>query len=224
MKTKLLFFLLIAGSALFAQTEVSVDKDYIPYQDSLFILQTVTITNQGIEGVNDTIIEYTPPAIDTAGLLHLLYTQSLNKVNEKTSLLRRAIAYRKINADEAAFDALIDELGGNTDSFRLATYATALKGKWRYIDNLGTSRTFDLIDHPNLSTRLRMDEDGGANDNMNVKISGRWRITVRIGLENLTFVWSGEDRDRPVFYLEKFLLPNSALDGDVDNSRWVKVN
>jgi hypothetical protein len=215
---------MILVCSLSAQEEISVTKAYVSYQDSLFILQTITITNEGIEGINDTLVDYTPPAVDTVGLLEILNTQAVNEYNEKVAFLRRALTYRKINSTDSGFDALISGLGGDLDSFRIQLYANQLKGRWRYIDNAGNQREFDLIDHPSMTTRLRMDEDGGANENMNVTVNGRWAITVRMNSANVDFLWSGEDRNRPVFYLEKFWLPGTATQGGFDNSRWIKIN
>ena len=223
MKNILLLIGLFFAVNLQAQEEISSVTNYLPYQDSLFILQTATVTNNGVEGVNDTVIQYDPILYDTASLVTRLYTEAENNSANKSALLRRAIDYRKINTEDGEYSDLIEMLGSDLDEIRLTAHAGKLKGNWRYTDNAGNVRLFELIDHPTLSNRLRMSEIGGVAENMNVTVGNRWRITVRMDNTNVTFAWSGEDRNRPVFYLEKFLLPG-ALTGGFDNSRWIKTN
>ena len=68
---KILLFCLFLPLLSIAQDNgevISITTQYIPYQDSLFLTQTVKILNYGIDGVNDTLRIYSAP-IDMAGLI-----------------------------------------------------------------------------------------------------------------------------------------------------------
>lgn len=205
----------------YSQEVVSETTEYVAHEDSLFILKQTTVTNQGIEGVNDTLVEYLPPAIDSAGLIDLLFVESVNATNTTNALFRRALGYRKVFNTSNTYAGLLSELGADRDSMMVKLYASKFKGTYRLITDLET-RTFVLEDHPNRNDVLRMNEfDGVLDENLNVTITSSWSLKVRIGAETIPFVWSGTDRDKPVFYKENFILPKSNL--PVDNTRWKKI-
>ena len=221
MKYIILMAALLLCGALSAQEEISRTITYVPYEDTLFIAKEVVVINEGLDGINDTIVNYIPPALDSAGLKSFYVIAYKNNANSLNAKLRNANPYRRINADKNVYESLLAGLGESLDSTMVADYSRHLLGSWKHVDSGGSERFFELIAHPNNPERLRMDETGGVDANLNVTIESRWSITVNDG-GNTTYNWNGEDRNRSVWQLEKWSLPGSAT-GGFDNERWIKL-
>ena len=190
----------------FAQEVILEEDTYVSYQDSLFILKEVTITNSGLDGINDTLITYVPPAVDTAGLVELIRIKSINTTNEQVAKMRNAFIFRKSYSLSGAYDDLLEGLGSDLDSLNIAMYASQIKGRYRIVTDT-TDFNIDIIDHPSQTGFLRAtgtDSEG----NFNVRIKGRWWFDIRIEDVWYSLIWDGDNRDRQVYRSPTYALPN----------------
>lgn len=214
------------SAGLLAQEPTDTYQTTTEINDTTWKVETVEVyeinnVSGGVE-YTDTYTVVDPAQtlyFDSTGIVDYLTTKALNAYNESEAKWRRAISYRKSSNVDNEYTTQIENLGGNLDSVRVELYGSRLKGRWKFIDNVGVERNFDLIAHPNRTDVLRMDEDGGLNENMNVTVDGLWSMTVRMNLQNVKFVWNNKNRERPGFYLDDFWKT-----GVQDNSRWVKID
>lgn len=201
--------------------EIIVEEDtYVPYQDSLFILRTLEITNAGLDGINDTVVRYIPPALDTAGLVTLLSTRAQNSTNQKSAILARAFPFKTIFNTYNDYESLAEELGVSLDSIFLLTYANQIKGRYRIITDT-TNFLVDIIDHPTRNDLLRATGTEGEG-NFNVRVRGAWFFSINLPDGVQYVLWDRDNRDRKVFRHPTFALP--AAMGDVNKIRLIKLD
>ena len=207
MKKYFLFSLLLVCSFFANAQEIIVDADtYVQYQDSLFILRTVQITNAGLDGRNDTIIRYIPPAVDTAGLIDLIKTKAINTANERVAFLRRSLVFRRAIQDNNGYDTQLNALGADLDETLVLQYGARIKGRYRLVT---ATQDFQVIigDHPTRADVLRA---VGTNNegNFNVQIRGRWWLAITISGSATNLIWDGDNENRQVWRHPTFGLPN----------------
>lgn len=201
--------------------EIIVEEDtYVPYQDSLFILRTLEITNVGLDGLNDTVVRYIPPALDTAGLITLISTRAQNSVNEKSARLARALPFRTTLNGYSDYADLALSLGSNLDSIFQLTYASQLKGNYRIITDT-SNFVVTIDDHPSRTDVLRATGTEGEGT-FNVKVRGAWFFSINLPDGTQFVVWDRDNRDRKVFRHPTFALP--AAMGDVNKIRLIKLD
>lgn len=207
----IVFFLLHAG-AMFAQVSsnevLSSESSYLPYQDSLLILRTITITTTELDGVNDTLVSYSEPT-DSAGLAIQLTNAYLNDVNTKAARLRNASPMRFFLQDYINSKNIIESLGQNLDSLIISQYKRHYLGTWRVFMPSG-SQLVELTEHPNRSDLLRMT---GDNFTANIQLYGRHHLRLTIARGNASqgqsyfLNWNGASRERPVYEDMKNVFP-----------------
>lgn len=219
----ILFFLLSAG-AMFAQVSgnsevLSSESSYLPYQDSLLVLRTITITTTELDGVNDTLVRYAEP-IDSAGLARQLTNAYLNHVNTKAARLRNANPMRFFLQDYNNSKALVAQLGQNLDSLLVAQYKRHYLGTWRVF--LANGQTYDaqIIEHPNNAGLLRL-TGGQGQSNVNVTVYGRYLIRAVLQGKAEFLNWDGGSRERPIFVPLTNAVPAAAAERNT--TRMVKI-
>ncbi len=206
---KQLFFalsLMLFACNLFAQEVILEEDTYVSYQDSMFILKEVVITNSGLDGVNDTLINYVPPAVDTSGLIELIRTKAANATNTKTAKMRNAFVFKKAYSTNNQYDQMLEILGSDLDVLNVELYANQLKGRYKVITDT-TTFFVDVIDHPSLPHFLRAtgtDNEG----NFNIRVEGKWWFDIRIEGVWHSLIWDGDNRDRQVWRSPTWALPS----------------
>ena len=197
---KILFFLFLLAAATFgySQEVISEVQEYVPYQDSLFVLKTTRIVGTGYEGLNDTLVSYTAPT-DTAGLVTQLRNTYINSANTATDRIRNAAPFRTVLAEYTAEKAILSQLGFNLDSMLVQQYANAYTGRWRVFANGGSSFFVDVAPHPTAPGLLRATGTAGEG-NFNVLLYGRhfFRITLA-GANTQYLCWDGSSDAQPVY-------------------------
>jgi hypothetical protein len=224
MMKKVLFMLALLCS-VFAQVsaqEIILEEDtYVSYQDSLFILRTLEIANQGLEGVNDTVVRYIPPALDTAGLVNLIRTRALNSVNEKSARLARSFTFRTALGVSNSYDALLSDLGSDLNSFVVNSYANQLKGRYRVVTDT-TNFLVDIIDHPVQSGLFRMVGTSGEGT-WNILPRGAWFFQVNnFGGATQYLIWDRDNAERRIFRHPSWATPDAV--SETNNIRFIKLD
>lgn len=224
MKFKLLFIaaILVIGGVRgqVSGTEViSSESSYLPFQDSLLILRTVTVSTTELEGVNDTLVSYSEP-IDSAGLARQLTNAYLNDVNTKAARLRNANPMRFFLRDYADSKALVAQLGQNLDSLLVAQYKRQYLGTWRVFLANGQTYNAEIIEHPTNAGLLRL-TGGQGQSNANVTVYGRYLIRAVLQGKSEFLNWDGGSQDRPAFVPLTNALPAAAA--AINTTRMVKI-
>lgn len=200
--------LLLAVPQLNAQEIIFEEDTYVPYQDSFFILRTLEITNSGLEGVNDTVVRYVPPALDTAGLVNLISTRAINSANEKSARLARSFVFRTFLNGTNGYASLLSLLGADLDEILVSTYANQLKGRYRMITD-STNFLIDIIDHPIRTDVLRATGTDGEG-NFNVTVWGSWAFHINIDGNPQHVIWDRDNSERRVFRHPSWATPNGV--------------
>lgn len=201
--------MLLATFSVAAQEIITQGEIYVPYQDTLFILRTVEVVNNDLTGLNDTVIRYVPPALDTAGLANLLFTRSVNAKNTADARWRAALAYRTSIVDGNTASALIATLGYNYDSLMVATYGNRHTGRYRLI----TSTENVLVDievHPTNSGLLRATRVGVTPfSRFNIRVRGANSLQLRLAAGNTEVTWDGLSAENRRFRQPAYIVPPS---------------
>jgi hypothetical protein len=205
---KILLFCLFLPLLSIAQDNgevISITTQYIPYQDSLFLTQTVKILNYGIDGVNDTLRSYSAP-IDTAGLISQERNAILNATNRAAAVMRNAFDFRTAVNEYNAKKTLLALVGVSLDELVVATYLTQYRGRYR-ITNGATVFDVNIDAHPTRADLLRA--TGTNNEGVfNVVVYGRWFWRINLGNGyNPVVIWDGKPGDRPIFRSPTFAIP-----------------
>ncbi|MEL6835232.1 MAG: hypothetical protein AAFP77_19690 [Bacteroidota bacterium] len=204
----LLPLLLLLGFSAQSQEIIIQEDTYVSYRDSLFILRNLEITNNGIEGINDTVVRYIPPAYDTLGLINLIATRAKNTASEKSAVLARSFSFRSFLRGVNAAGNLISGLGADLDSILVADYKSQLKGRYRVITD-STNFLVDIIDHPNRVDLLRATGTDGEG-NFNVTVWAKWAFHINIAGQSNLVVWDRDNRERKVFRHPSWATPNTV--------------
>lgn len=200
------FSLMLFACNLFAQEIILEEDTYVSYQDSMFVLKEVNITNAGLEGFNDSLIQYVPPAVDTSGLIDLVRTKATNTANTKVAKMRNALVFKTAYSSNNQYDAMLEALGSDLDVLNVEMYANQIKGRYRIITDT-TNFFVDVIDHPTQAHFLRATGTNGEG-NFNIRIEERWWFDIRIdGVWNAV-IWDGDNRDRQVWRSPTIALPS----------------
>ena len=181
-----------------AQEVVSETSEYVTYQDSFFVLKSTTITNFGLDGLNDTVTTYSAP-LDSAGLINTIKVQHLNRINEGAARWRNNYNFRTSLVEYAATKTTLESLGVGLDSIVRLDYQNSFVGRWRFFNDDGTSFFVNLDTHPTRADLMR----GQREDDLTfvtVTIFTRWLIRVAWGPGDVVYLfWDGTDSTRPVF-------------------------
>lgn len=220
MKQILFLFSFFLVCNLSAQEVISETSEYIPYQDTLFVFQQTTITNKGLDGINDTVVTYSSPALDTVGLIDAIRVASLNKTNQQVAKMRNAFEFKKVFSSLRDSDGLVEELGSDLDSLNVAQYGQYFKGRYRMVTD-STNFTLNIVDHPFFPRFLRAtgEDDEG---NFNVRVYSRYMMSIVIDGKQEYVIWDGDSRDRPVFRSPTFAIP--AAINDINMIRLFKLD
>lgn len=204
----LLGMLLLFASFLFSQEIVSEDEQYVGYQDSMFILQVTTITNQGLDGVNDTTIQYLPPALDTAGLIDLLTSRSMNNLQVAGARASRLYESRRVFNDRNKTEQQLMELGADLDSLVKVRTSSRLVGRYRMVTD-STNYIVEIAEHPNNGSLLRATQVDETTNRMNISVFGQWSFRIRINNEWYYMNWDrSTSSDRRVFRTWNYGIPS----------------
>jgi hypothetical protein len=212
--------LLFLSFSAFSQETISETSEYVAYQDTLFVLKTTSIINQGIEGINDTIVTYTPPAVDTVGLINVIGINSINELNTTVARFRNAIDFRLLLSRRNTTDALINTLGSDLDEINVSRYKNQVKGMYRIITD-STNFIVNIVDHPN-NRFLRATGTLGEG-NFNVRVFGRWMIGILIGGQYQYVIYDGRNKEKPIFRSPTFWLPNTISESPFNTIRLIKL-
>lgn len=185
---------------------ISTTTQYIRYQDSLFLTQTVKIINYGIEEVNDTVRSYSTP-IDTAGLISQERNGILNTTNRAAALMRNAFDFRTAVTEYNTKKTLLALVGVNLDDLVAATYLNQYRGRYR-ITNGNTTFDVNIDSHPTRTDILRATGTNGEGV-FSVVVYGRHFFRINLGNGyNPVVIWDGNPGARPVFRSPTLAIPS----------------
>lgn len=212
MKRILFIFTMLASLSAYSQEVISETSEYVAYQDTLFVLQGTTITNTGLEGVNDTLVQYLPPAVDSLGLVDLIHTRTTNTINTLVSKMRQSFSFRKSLSEHNRQSMLLGLLGVDLDVLNTALYGNKAKGQYRVITDT-SDFVVEFIDHPSNPKFLRAT---GLNNegNFNVRIYGRWWFAIKVSGVWQHVIWDGLNRDRQSWRSPTYAIPNSIQESN----------
>lgn len=222
MKQILFFTLTLFVCSLSAQEVISETQQYIPYQDSLFVLKTTKVISTGYENLNDTLVSYAAPT-DTSGLADQLHIAYLNESNTATVKMRNAAPFRFVLANYLASKNILALLGRNLDSINVARFGNALSGMWRVFREDGTNFFVDIAPHPTNPTFLRATGTNGEG-NFNILVYNRWFFRFALGAGDVKFLtWDGNSSTLPVYRNPVSMTTPTAVQVS-SNFRMVKLN
>ena len=222
MKKYFLFFLLLACS-LFAHSQeiISENSTYFPYQDTLFVLRTITVTNMGIEGVNDTTVIWSSPT-DTAGVAQQIEIAATNSTNAAVAKFRNAISFRSVLANYLTSKNLLALLGIDLDERMVARYGATVAGRYRVFRTDGTNFFVNVAAHPTNPAIMRATGTAGEG-NFNVLIYGRWMLRISLAApDGVTYLIQDRNiTERPILRHPSYWIPTAMV--TPNNTRMVKL-
>jgi len=204
-----------------AQEIIFESSAYFPYQDSLFTYRTITVTNTGIEGVNDTSVVWSAPT-DTLGIAQQIEVSAINSTNMAVARFRNGISFRNVLVNYLAQKTLLAALGIDLDARMVARYGANVAGRYRVFRTDGTNFFVDVAAHPTNPAVMRA--TGTANEgNFNVLIYGRWMLRIALPApDNITYlIHDSDSTDRPILRHPSFWIPNVMVTSK--NTRMVKL-
>lgn len=202
-----------------SQELVSESTEYLPYQDSLFLIKTVTVKNNGLT-VNDTSVTYSTP-LDAASLINSLSIGYTNNTGQAVARWRNNNRFSRIFADYAEAKASISAFGVNLDSLNVDKFGAAFIGRWRVFNHDGSSYFVNIDYHPARGDLLRAtSETDGAF--YNIVVYSRWFFRITVSGVVKYVMWDGSDSARPIFRDASFGIPAQMVTRD--NFRMIKVD
>jgi len=210
MKHILIFIFALLAFTATAQEVISETQQYVPYQDSLFVLKTTRVVGTGYEGLNDTTVTYSVPT-DTAGLVTQLRNSYINAANTASARLRAASPFRTLLNLFNTEKANLATLGYNLDSLLVSQYANAYTGRWRITNQDGSTFLADVIKHPTVPGLLRATGTTGQG-NMNIILYGRHFFRITLPGNNIQYlVWDGNSQAQPNYRNPAWLTNPQAI-------------
>ena len=214
MKYLIFAILLLAhAGAVFSQVStlevISQESTYLPFQDSLLIKRTVTITETEIEAINDTLVSFSEPT-DSAGLAQQLVSEYLNVANQRAAIFRRSSDFRYTIRDYNATKAELNSFGLSLDSVVINQYSRQLLGTYRVFLDDSTNYIADMQAHPTRSDVLRLVGRGGETP-LVVFVLGNGLIRLRIGTITYLLSWDGNSTTRKAYRHTSYFLPSTEV-------------
>lgn len=216
MKNLILAFVGFVSFSISAQDVVLEINQAIPFQDSLYVMYSKTVTCYGY-GFCDTVSTVSSTPVSRESASGQLFAAYANRANELTGRMIRARGYKGINEVKQRYRAELQGVGLDVDSMLIDQYKTQFIGEWSYINAGGLERSFVLTEHPSRTDALLMD---GTPINYDFFIVGEKNFMVNLGGANgnMRFVWSETIGGDQVFRPENSNVPENAG----IQTRWIK--